>query len=35
MSHRGYIIENGRIVREGPSSELLHDDQIQASYLGI
>jgi branched-chain amino acid transport system ATP-binding protein len=35
ISHRGYIIENGRIVREGPSSELLHDDQIQASYLGI
>lgn len=35
MSHRGYILENGRIVREGPSSELLHDDQIQASYLGI
>ena len=35
MSHRGYIIENGRIVKEGPSSELLHDDQIQASYLGI
>lgn len=35
MSHRGYILENGRIVREGPSSELLHDDQVQASYLGI
>jgi branched-chain amino acid transport system ATP-binding protein len=34
MSHRGYIIETGRIVREGSSSELLHDDQIQASYLG-
>jgi branched-chain amino acid transport system ATP-binding protein len=34
MSHRGYIIETGRIVREGSSSELLNDDQIQASYLG-
>jgi branched-chain amino acid transport system ATP-binding protein len=34
MSHRGYIIETGRIVREGTSSELLNDDQIQASYLG-
>lgn len=34
MSHRGYIIETGRIVREGSSSELLGDDQIQASYLG-
>jgi branched-chain amino acid transport system ATP-binding protein len=35
ISHRGYILENGRIVREGPSSELLHDDQVQASYLGL
>jgi branched-chain amino acid transport system ATP-binding protein len=34
MSHRGYIIETGRIAREGPSSELLNDDQVQASYLG-
>jgi branched-chain amino acid transport system ATP-binding protein len=34
MSHRGYILENGRIVREGTSSELIHDDQVQASYLG-
>ena len=34
MSHRGYILETGRIVREGTSSDLLHDDQVQASYLG-
>ena len=34
ISHRGYILENGRIVREGTSSELIHDDQVQASYLG-
>lgn len=34
MSHRGYVIETGRIVREGPSSELLSDDQVQAAYLG-
>lgn len=35
MSHRGYILETGRIVKEGLSSELLHDDQVQASYLGM
>jgi len=35
MAHRGYILENGRIVMEGLSGDLLHDDQIQASYLGI
>ena len=34
MSHRGYILENGRIVREGTSLELIDDDQVQASYLG-
>jgi branched-chain amino acid transport system ATP-binding protein len=34
MSHRGYILENGRVVREGTSAELIDDDQVQASYLG-
>jgi branched-chain amino acid transport system ATP-binding protein len=34
MSHRGYILENGRVFREGTSAELIDDDQIQASYLG-
>lgn len=34
MSHRGYVLETGRIVREGPSEELLSDDQVQAAYLG-
>lgn len=34
MSHRGYILENGRVVREGTSADLIDDDQIQASYLG-
>ena len=35
MSHHGYILENGRIVKEGLSAELLHDDQVQTAYLGI
>jgi branched-chain amino acid transport system ATP-binding protein len=35
ISHRGYILENGRIIREGPSEELLHDNQIRAAYLGM
>lgn len=35
MSHYGYILENGRIVTEGLSAELLHDDQVQTAYLGI
>jgi branched-chain amino acid transport system ATP-binding protein len=35
ISHRAYILENGRITREGPASELLGDDQIREAYLGL
>ncbi len=35
ISHRGYIMENGRIIREGISDELLRDDNIRAAYLGM
>jgi branched-chain amino acid transport system ATP-binding protein len=35
MCNRGYVLENGRIVQEGLSKELLHDPRIQKSYLGF
>ena len=35
MCNRGYVLENGRIVQEGPSKELLHDPRIQKAYLGF
>jgi len=35
LCHRGYLMENGRIVLEGKSKELLHDEHIQRTYLGI
>jgi branched-chain amino acid transport system ATP-binding protein len=35
LSHRGYILENGRIVAEGPSQQLLGDPQVRAAYLGL
>ncbi|NLD57819.1 MAG: ATP-binding cassette domain-containing protein, partial [Methanomicrobiales archaeon] len=35
MCHRGYVLENGRIVREGKAKELLHDKEIQKAYLGF
>ena len=35
ISHRGYILENGRIVAEGPSQDLLHDSQVRTTYLGL
>jgi branched-chain amino acid transport system ATP-binding protein len=35
MCNRGYVLENGRIVQEGTSKELLHDPRIQKAYLGF
>ena len=33
-THRAYVIEQGKIVHEGPSSELKDDPQVVAHYLG-
>lgn len=35
IAHRGYVLENGRIVREGAAKELLEDKEISRTYLGI
>jgi len=35
LCDRGYIIENGRIVLEGRTKNLLHDPHIERAYLGI
>jgi len=35
LADKGYIIENGRIVGEGNSAELLCSQQVQKAYLGI
>ncbi len=34
LSHRGYVIQTGRLVTEGPSEELLANADIKAAYLG-
>ncbi len=34
LSHRGYVIQTGRLVNEGPSEELLANADIKAAYLG-
>ena len=34
VADRGYILETGRIVAEGPARELLSSDRIQRAYLG-
>ena len=33
-SHRGYVLETGQIVMEGPSSELANDPRVKEAYLG-
>lgn len=33
ISHRGYVLQTGRIVLEGPSSELLEKESLVRSYL--
>ena len=35
VAHRGYVLETGRIVLEGKSTELMNDPQVIKSYLGI
>lgn len=35
VADRGYVLERGRVVLEGSGSDLLHDPQIQATYLGV
>lgn len=34
IAHRAYVLENGRIVREGTPAELLADDSIRKAYIG-
>ena len=33
-AHRAYVIETGRVVIEGPASELKASDQVRKAYLG-
>jgi len=35
VANRGYVLELGRIVLEGSGDELLHDDGVRKSYLGM
>ena len=34
LSHRGYVMQTGRLVMEGDAKDLLHNPEIQAAYLG-
>jgi branched-chain amino acid transport system ATP-binding protein len=35
LAGRAYVIENGKIVLEGKGEELLQNDDVKASYLGL
>ena len=35
LAHRGYVLENGRIVLQGSGQELLDNDGVRQAYLGL
>ncbi len=35
MADRGYVIENGEIVISGTAEELLNDEELKTTYLGV
>jgi branched-chain amino acid transport system ATP-binding protein len=35
MSHRAYVLENGRIVLSGAGGDLLRDEHLRKAYMGI
>ena len=34
VTHRTYVMENGRVLFDGPSSELANDPRVLDAYLG-
>lgn len=34
VADRGYVLENGHIVLDGPADELLADQDVKRAYLG-
>ena len=35
LAHRGYVLENGRVVLDGKGADLLGDQHLKKAYLGI
>jgi len=35
ISHRGYVLQTGRVVQEGLAQELLDSDAIRKAYMGM
>jgi len=34
IAHRGYVLETGRLVLEGPAADLARDPRVKEAYLG-
>ena len=34
IANRAYVLETGKIVKEGDARELMHDDDVRRAYLG-
>lgn len=34
IAHRGYVLETGEIVAQGPAAELMENEEIKKAYLG-
>jgi branched-chain amino acid transport system ATP-binding protein len=35
LANRGYVLENGRVVMEGKGNDLLRNEHVKKSYLGV
>jgi branched-chain amino acid transport system ATP-binding protein len=35
LAHRGYILESGRVLLEGPAARLLASDEVKKVFLGL
>jgi branched-chain amino acid transport system ATP-binding protein len=35
LADRGYVMESGRVVLDGPAAELLASEQVRTAYLGM
>jgi branched-chain amino acid transport system ATP-binding protein len=35
LASHAYVLENGRVVMEGPGETLLHNDRVREAYLGL
>ncbi len=35
IAHKGYVLETGKVIMEGPARELMENPRVQEAYLGI